>query len=162
MVHLMPTLNPRVTITLTPAVAAVLRELSKLAGNSQSAIVGELLQTSLPVFERVVTALKAAQSIQQSATSEIAAGLHRAQSKLEDQLGLMLGDVDESMRPLLEEAEKIARRGGRTAPLGAVLPPRARSTPVLVTRGSGSQPGAKSKSKRVLRGTNRKLVSGAS
>lgn len=130
----MPTVNPRITITLTPAVATVLRELSKLAGNSQSAIVGELLEMSLPVFERVVTALKAAAAIQESAKTEIAAGLERAQGKLEDQMGLMLGDMDETLRPLLEQAEKIARRGA--AAVGAASNGRP-STPVLVTRGSG-------------------------
>lgn len=115
----MPTLNPRVTVTLTPTSAAVLRELSQLAGNSQSAIVAELLESSLPVLERVVLALRAASTIQASAKVEIAAGLERAQSKLEDQLGLMLGDMDETMRPLLEQAEKVARRGGASVGAGA-------------------------------------------
>jgi polyhydroxyalkanoate synthesis regulator protein len=129
----MPTTNPRITITLTPGVAAVLRELSKLAGNSQSAIVGELLETSLPVFERVVSALRAAATIQESAKTEIASGLERAQSKLEKQMGLMLGDMDETMRPLLEQAEKVARRGA--APIGAAT--KRGRTPVPLTGGSG-------------------------
>ncbi len=120
--HRMPTLNPRITITLTPSVAVVLREMSHLAGNSQSAVVGELLEMCLPVFERVVAALKAAASIQESAKTEIAAGLERAQAKLEQQMGLNLGEMDELLRPLMETAEKVARRG---------------STPVPVTRGSG-------------------------
>lgn len=129
----MQTLNPRISVSLTPAVAAVLRELSKLAGNSQSAIVGELLESSLPVFERVVSALRAASFIQESAKTEIAAGLERAQVKLESQMGLMLGEFDDTMRPLLHDAEKIARRGA-----GALAAaPKGRSTPVLVTRGSG-------------------------
>lgn len=136
-----PTLNPRITITLTPAVAAVLRELSKLAGNSQSAIVGELLETSLPVFERVVAALRAASTIQESARTEIAAGLDRAQTKLEGQLGLMLGDMDETMRPLLEQAEKVTRRGAATgdrAIARAAGGARKRvTTPVPLTGGSG-------------------------
>jgi hypothetical protein len=141
----MPTKNPRITITLTPAVAAVLREMSKLAGNSQSAIVGELLETSLPVFERVVQVMKAAVTIQEGAKAEIASGLERAQVKLEDQMGLMLGDMDDAVRPLLERAEKLTRRGGRAgdarsrAPAGA--PARKALTPVPVTRGSGSPTG---------------------
>ena len=60
----MPTQNPRLTVTLTPEVSAVLRELSALAGSSQSAVVGDLLQSSLPVFERMVQAMKAAAMLQ--------------------------------------------------------------------------------------------------
>jgi hypothetical protein len=137
----MPTLNPRITITLTPAVATVLRELSKLAGNSQSAIVGELLETSLPVFERVVAALRAADTIQSSAKAEIAAGLDRAQAKLEGQLGLLLEDMDDGIRPLLEHAEKVHRRGATAGKRSAAVVPLRRSTPVPVTRGSGPTKG---------------------
>jgi hypothetical protein len=123
MLHLMPTLNPRVSITLTPAVSAVLKEMSKLTGNSQSAIVGELLETSLPVFERVCTILRAAASVQESAKSEIAAGLDRAQSRLEEQIGLQLSDFDEIARPLLDAAEKVDRRPGvRAQTAGSTRP----------------------------------------
>lgn len=141
----MPTFNPRITITLTPACAAVLRELSGLAGNSQSAIVGELLETSMPVLERVVIALRAASTIQASAKEEIAAGLHRAQQKLESQMGLMLGEMDELTRPMLEAAEKVTRRGAGGGAVGGkrsatAAEPRARkglTTPVPLTGGSG-------------------------
>lgn len=144
MLHTMPTLNPRITVTLTPACSAVLKELSQLAGNSQSAIVGELLETSLPVFERVVKALRAASSIQASAKAEIASGLDRAQAKLEDQMGLMLGEMDENL-VLLERAEKVARRGAggaaavgkRSAAVAAPQAPKRLTTPVPLTGGSG-------------------------
>jgi hypothetical protein len=141
MLHRMPTLNPRLTITLTPAVAAVLKELSTISGSSQSSIVADLLAASLPVFERMTVALRAASTIQETARSEIAAGLDRAQAKLESQMGLLLGDMDEGLRPLLEQAERIERRGRRggmhaqRAPAMAAPPPL--STPVPVTRGSG-------------------------
>ena len=142
----MPTLNPRITITLTPAVAAILREMSQLTENSQSAIVGELLQSSLPVLERIVITLRAAKTVQQSAREEIASGMQRAQDKLEKQLDLAMGTMDEGMRPLLEEAERINRRAGRGGgvPARGAAPTRssrAASTPVPVTRGSGHSTG---------------------
>lgn len=141
----MPTLNPRLTITLTPAVVAVLRELAELGGQSQSSIVGELLETTLPVFERVVFAMRAASTIQASANAEIASGLERAQAKLEDQLGLMLDDVDETLRPLLKEAGKVTRRGAGVGAAGRALArtdapkkaPERLTTPVPLTGGSG-------------------------
>ena len=122
----MPAINPRITITLTPSVHALLRELSGLTGNSQSAIVAELLETSAPVFERVVATLKAAATVHDEAKAQIVAGMGRAQSKLEDQLSLALGTMDDASRPLLEEAEKVKRRAGRAG-----------STPRPVTRGVG-------------------------
>lgn len=138
----MPTLNPRLSVTLTPAVAAVLREMSQLAGNSQSAIVGELLETSLPVLSRVVAAMRAAKTIEASAKSEIAAGLERAQAKLEAQLPLLMGEIDEGFGPLLQAAEAVQRRGAPTAagaqPTALAARRRRGSTPVPVTRGSGT------------------------
>lgn len=159
----MPTLNPRISITLTPAVAAVLRELSALAGNSQSAIVGELLETSLPVFERVVTALRAASQIQESAKVEIAAGLERAQHRIEAQMGLLLSEIDETNRPLLEAAERVTRRGAGGAapgaraarPDAAPKAPSGLTTPVSLTGGSGHPKTGKNK---VLRGFRRGSV----
>lgn len=145
MLHSMPTLNPRITVTLTPGTASVLRDLSTLGGQSQSSIVGELLEVSLPVLERVVTAMRSASTIQASAKAEIASGLDRAQAKLEAQMGSMLIEMDEINRPLLEAAERVTRRGaagvaaGRraahpAAPLAAS--PRL-TTPVSLTGGSG-------------------------
>jgi len=125
MLHRMPTSNPRLTITLTPAVAAVLREMSALAGNSQSAIVGELLETSLPVFERVVRALSAAHTIHESARAEIAAGLESAQTRLEAQLPLLMSESDDAFRPLLEAAEAVSRRKGRSVASGGLTAQRA-------------------------------------
>lgn len=145
MLHSMPTLNPRVTVTLTPAVSAVLRQLAELGGQSQSSIVGELLETSLPVFERVVAALRAASTIQAGAKAEIASGLERAQAKLESQMGLLLVEMDDAARPLLEAAEKVTRRGAGGSAVGgkrsatAAEPParKALTTPVPLTGGSG-------------------------
>ena len=156
MLHGMSKLNPRITVTLTPACAAVLRELSGLARNSQSAIVGELLETSLPIFERVVSALRAASSIEASAKREIAAGLDRAQVRLEEQAGLLLSEMDVNMRPLLDAAEKVSRRSGAGGVDREVRGVRIRATksavvsaslvtPVSLTGGSGPLKRAKAR-----------------
>ena len=58
--HRMTTKNPRLTITLEPALAAQIKRMSELTGNSQSAIISELLDGSAPVFERVIKVLEAA------------------------------------------------------------------------------------------------------
>lgn len=144
----MPTINPRVTVTISPQVAAVLKELSDAGGNSQSAIVGELLETALPVLERVALALRAAASIQSTARDEIAAGLGRAQDKMEAQLPLLLGELDAQIRPILDAAERVGRRGvGKGGGRVLATPERARdastkrdsgvTTPVPLTGGLG-------------------------
>ena len=115
---LMPTLNPRISVTLTPAVSAVLKELSVLSGNSQSSMVAELLETSVPIFEKVCTVLRAAATVQESAKTQFRVNLERAHEALEAQMGLELGRVDEIARPLLEAAEKVQRRGGGRARTG--------------------------------------------
>jgi hypothetical protein len=111
----MPTANPRISITLKPSLAAVLRELSELAGNSQSAMVAELLETSQPVFEKMVLVMRAAAKVRDAAKEEMAAGLERAQRRLEQQLGLLSDEFDAVSRPVLEAAERIDRRPGRVA-----------------------------------------------
>ncbi len=149
----MPTLNPRISVTLTPATAAVLRELSNLNGESQSAIVGQLVEMSAPVLERVVAAMHAASTIQASAKAEIASGLERAQGKLEDQFQSLLGEMDETMRPLMEAAEGVTRRTTSGVAAGRAL---ARTdvaanlispliTPVSLTGGSGHPKQGKNK-----------------
>lgn len=144
----MPTLNPRITVTLAPEVHAVMKRLAKLAGNSQSAIIGDLLHSALPVFDRMVQALEAAEVLKQEgmkAPQAIKDSLDRAQTKMEAQLDIFMGELDGGMRPLLKEAEKVNRRAssGRTQ-RRRVRPEEAvavLSTPVPVTRGSGHPKG---------------------
>lgn len=142
----MSTSNPRITVTLQPEVHAVLRRLSQLTKNSQSAIVGDLLMESLPVFERMAEVLDAAEHLRlqgMKASDEVKDALSRAQGRMETQLGLVLDDFDAGNRPLLAEAEKVQRRGagGRDADSGRARPYATRSgaTP-LSNRGVRSGP----------------------
>lgn len=109
----MPTANPRLSITLKPSLASVLRELSELAGNSQSAIVAELLETSQPVFEKMVLVMRAAATVRDAAKQDMVSGLERAQVRLEQQLGLISAEFETFSLPVLEAAERIDRRAGR-------------------------------------------------
>lgn len=158
----MPTNNPRLTITLEPSTAAQLRRMSALTGNSQSQMVSEILTQSSEVFERMICVLEAAEVAKQAAREETASRLDRAQAKVEKQLGLMLGTMDDMSRPLLEHAEKIRRRkarattahgSSRRAPATGATPPSnrgVRSDPKTTkkqatTRLSGQLAGEKSK-----------------
>jgi hypothetical protein len=128
----MPATNPRLTITLKPSTAAQMRRLSELTGNSQSAIISELLEANSSVFERLILVLQAATDAKDAMATDIAGGMRDAQSKLEAQLGLMLEELDSVTSPLLEEAERIKRRGRRGAvPSGTpVAVPKRLPTPI--------------------------------
>lgn len=150
----MPTLNPRITITLRPEVAAVMRRLSVLTGNSQSSMVGELLAESLPVFERMAKVLEAAAQAREQAMqapAEVSRNLERAQNRIEAQLGLVLDDFDEVVRPLLRDSEKVQRRGTRTAARRPVPAAAAVPTP-LSNRGVRSTQRGQGKASKVHKG----------
>jgi hypothetical protein len=138
----MTTANPRITVTLQPEVHAVLRRLSQLTKNSQSAIVGDLLMESLPVFERMAEVLDAAEQLRLQglkASDEVKDALARAQGRIETQLGLAMDDMEAGGLPLLKEAEKVRRRGAAAGKRSAAAAPRSGATP-LSNRGVRSGP----------------------
>jgi hypothetical protein len=140
----MPTSNPRLSITVTPELSAVIERLCILLGHSKSAFLADLLHSSLPVFERMIQALEAAKLLQdeaRNAPNEFKASMKAGQERIEEQLGLALDTMDDAFRPLLKESEKVIRRakaGSATGAAGA-LPggPKKGSTPRPVTRGLG-------------------------
>jgi len=109
----MPTLNPRLTVTLKPSTFAQLREVSRLTGNSQSALIGDILEQAEPVFSRLIQVLSAAEQAKQELKSKAAADLEGAQARLEAQMGLMLGEFDSVTGSLLQEVEAVRRRARR-------------------------------------------------
>lgn len=119
--HCMSTTKPRITITLEPVTALQLKRISELTGNSQSAMVSEVLQQAVPVFDRLIKVLEAAELAKQSAVAaqrsvkvQSIGNLEAAQRRIERQMGLVLDDFDESTAPLLAELEEVQRRGRKT------------------------------------------------
>jgi hypothetical protein len=112
----MPTKNPRLTITLQPSLAAQLRRLSELTGNSQSALISELLSGSGVVFDRMIALLEAAQKAKESIRGRIAPELDAAQEKMQLALGLALEGFDDISASLLDEAEEVNRRSRKRVP----------------------------------------------
>ena len=106
----MATKNPRLTITLQPSLAAQLRRLSELTGNSQSSLIAELLDGSGPVFDRMIRVLEAAAVAKESIRGRIADDLDEAQKKLEGALEMAQEGFDLFTGSLLDEAEAVGRR----------------------------------------------------
>ena len=110
----MPTLNPRLTITLDPLLAAQLRRLSELTGNSQGKLIAEILEGSTEVFARLIAVLEAAKEATADMRTKTATDLAAAQTRVERQLGLVLDDFNGTTAPLLEGVEGIKRRAKRS------------------------------------------------
>lgn len=132
----MPAKNPRLTITLQPPLAAQLRRLSELTGNSQSSIISDLLEGTGSVFDRMIQILEAAKKAKDSIRGKLAGDLEQAQSKMEDGLGLAMEGLTQFLDSDAEKA-KVASRGGRVGGGGtstAARPARgaivAESTPI--------------------------------
>ena len=124
----MPAKNPRLTITLQPSLAAQLRTLSELTGNSQSGLIGELLEGSGPVFDRLIQVLEAAQTAKESMRGKLTEDMEAAQAKVENAFGMALEGFDQITGSLLDEAEAVTRRARKGpaerdgAGLGAAAP----------------------------------------
>ena len=127
----MPAKNPRLTITLQPTLAAQLRKLSELTGNSQSSLIGELLEGSGPVFDRMIQVMEAAKTAKEAMRGRIAGDIEQAQARLEEGLGMALEGFDQWTGSLLDEAEAVTRRARRgPAPRGVSGPGAAAPTPI--------------------------------
>lgn len=113
--HSMPAKNPRLTITLNPALAATLRRLSELTGNSQSAVISEILEGSEQVFAKIIRVLEAAEKAKAEVKGRAAANLEEAQGRMEAQLQLVMGEFDEYTGSLLAEVEEVSRRSRKAA-----------------------------------------------
>jgi len=154
--HRMSTTKPRITITLEPVTALQLKRMSELTGNSQSAMVAEVLEQAMPVFDRLIKVLEAAELAQQSAKAaqlsvkvQSIGNLHAAQKRIERQMGLVLDDFDDSTAPLLEELELVSRR----------KQPRVRRTEsgsVSAGRGAASEVSSTPLSNRGVRSTQKR------
>lgn len=140
----MPATNPRISVTVTPSVEAVLTRLSVATGQSKSSFIAELLESSMPVFERMATVIEAAKQAKDTLKSQTLKDMEEAESRLHEILGVTMEIFDESTAPILKEAERVQRRATRseTGRRGrAATPTSGLATPAqppYVTRGSGT------------------------
>lgn len=124
----MPAKNPRLTITLQPSLAAQLRKLSELTGNSQSGLIGELLEGSGPVFDRLIQVLEAAETAKESMRGRLTEDMQAAHAKVESALGMVFEGFDDITTSMLDEAEAVTRRG--VGKRSAARPGAAAPTPI--------------------------------
>lgn len=112
----MPTVKPRVAVTLEPSTHEVIARLAELQGRTRGAIIAELLDEVAPALTRTVALLEAAAA----APEQVKAGLRAVVEGVHRDLVAVSGDAIGQMDMLFS-----ALSGGTP-------------TPVPVTRGSGS------------------------
>lgn len=142
----MPAINPRISVTVTPAVEAVLSRLSNVTGQSKSSFIADLLENSMPIFERMATVIEAATQAKDTLKTQTMKDMEEAEARLHQILGVTMDIFDESTAPILEEAKRVQRRArgtrSRPAPTASGAQPRSRPAtpdqPPHVTRGSGT------------------------
>jgi hypothetical protein len=115
----MPTLKPRVQVTLEPQTHAVIERLAELQGRTRGAVIADLLDSITPVMARTVALLEAAAS----APQQVKDGLRSVVQGVHDELVAKGGASTAQMDMLLESLSGGSASG---------------STPVPVTRGSGT------------------------
>lgn len=89
----MPTAKPRITITLSDEQHVTLQSLAQVQGVSMSSIVVDLLDTTLPVLQRLTEVLRNASEAPQAVLDGLKASLDSAQ-------GQMLGHGEAAMSQL--------------------------------------------------------------
>ena len=141
----MATTKPRITVTLTERQHEVLKIISATGGSSMSALLGELIEVSLPTLEWMANTfqkLRQAQTIERAkmveAMDESLAVLEPIAAAAVDQFDLFLGKIEQAA------GEETTRRGttGGTSPAASSAPvtnrgattPRAKSRKPVVPR----------------------------
>lgn len=115
----MATDKPRITVTLKHEDYLVLSELSKVNGQSMSAIVAELVSTVTPVMARVIAASRVFERSQDEAKERVRAMFDEAEERvlpavkqLEDEFMSMLDNLN-AMEPEADQDPRPVTRGSR-------------------------------------------------
>lgn len=135
----MPTINPRVNVTLKPHQYELLTRLGRAQGRSRSAILLELLELVFPVLERVVVAVEGAQKAQDMARDGLRESVERAEQALLPHVAAAMGQLDAFVEEVAGLASADRAPSGRPPAVGpeAAAGRLSRSPdPRSVTRGS--------------------------
>jgi hypothetical protein len=123
-VYRMPTVNPRVNVTLSPSLDSLVARMAALQRVSKSQVLRELLEAAEPALQRAAALMEAASKAHAGVLGELARGLERAQAKAEADLSDSLERMDRVTADLVTVAQTVRGRRPRTgaAPASEVVP----------------------------------------
>jgi hypothetical protein len=149
----MPTINPRVNVTLSPSLYGMVGELAKYQRVSRSMVLRELLEASEPALAQVVAMMRAAEDMTEAARTRLLADMDSALVSLEDKKDQALALAAGATADLVAQAESIrGRRPGRRAggmrqrPTGSAARPALSDSPAAPSGPPSSNRGVKSRS----------------
>ena len=126
----MPTIKPRVQVTLEPETHAVIERFAELQGRTRGSVIAELLDAITPSLARTVALLEAAIAAPES----VKGGLRGVVEGIHDELVSVSGDASRQFDILLDQLDKQAAAEGEQ---GHPAPQNSPPNPHVVTRGSG-------------------------
>ena len=110
----MPTVNPRINVTLSPSLFGMVDELAKHQRVSKSMVLRELLEASEPALAQVVAMLKAAESMTEAARKRLLQDMDSTITSMEVKKDQALALAAGMTADLVAQAEAIkGRRPGR-------------------------------------------------
>lgn len=122
----MPTMNPRVNVTLSPSLDALVSALAAHQRASKSQVLRELLEAAEPALRRAVALMDAASKASAEVRLNLARSFDNAQDQAEKTAAELLAKLDQGTRDLVTIAEEVrARRPARRlapAPAGSRRP----------------------------------------
>lgn len=127
----MPTVNPRVNVTLSPSLDSLVARMAGLQGVSKSQVLRELLEAAEPALQRAAALMEAASRVKVQVLEGLGASLEKAQDKAEAQLSVHLAAMEAMTGDLVAEAQAVrgrrpparGQRAGAGAPVAAAAVP---------------------------------------
>jgi polyhydroxyalkanoate synthesis regulator phasin len=159
----MPAKNPRLSVVLTPSLAATLAALAEETEESASSLVRGLLEQSEHALRRMLELVKAAKAAKGQISAGVASNMERVVEDLHDAMVVMDARTARVTADLVDQAQAVK---GRRRAAGGMRPAApggrrtAASTPVPVTRGSGTPGKPASKRKRAGRPASKVATKG--
>jgi len=139
MLH-MPSKSPRLSVVLSPALAATLAAIAVETGESSSGLVRGILEQTAPALDQMLQLVRAAKAAKGQIGAGMASSMQRATDDLQDALAVGMSRADRLTADLVDQAEAVKGRrrpaGTGAARPGGLVP--AASDPRPVTRGSGT------------------------
>lgn len=145
----MPTVNPRINVTLSPSLFGMVDELAKHQRVSKSMVLRELLEASEPALAQVVAMLKAAESMTEAARKRLLQDMDSTITSMEMKKDQALALAAGMTSDLVAQAESIRGRrpgvGKRSAARSRTAAPVSSSSAHGGKRPPSSNRGVKSK-----------------
>jgi uncharacterized protein (DUF1778 family) len=114
----MSTTKPRITVTLTEHQHEVLKAVCAASGQSMSAFLGEVVEMSMPTFEKMAQAFGRLRNVQQVEKQRLADALERAHGEVEPLARAVMGEFGRMVDAIEAAAEPPSRSARSTRKAG--------------------------------------------